>query len=207
MSLVTSAAPVNYNDNNNTNTNNNNNNNNTNKGFYKNSTYKNKNAKKIKKEMIEESYNDSDDETAKLEDFKPVQTTIHDDPINNPKYNLYNKDHKDDSPINSNEAFAKLDSTYAKDYYKQYQIPNNSNYLNRYSNSNSNYEGSYQIPTPSVDHNSELLKKLDNILYLLEEQQEEKTNLITEELILYVFLGVFVIYVLDSFVRVGKYVR
>ena len=42
--------------------------------------------------------------------------------INNPKYNLYNKDHKDDSPIKSNEAFAKLDSNYAKDYYKQYQI-------------------------------------------------------------------------------------
>ena len=57
------------------------------------------------------------------------------------------------------------------------------------------------------DANSELLKKLDNILYLLEEQKEEQSHLITEELILYVFLGVFVIYVLDSFVRVGKYVR
>ena len=55
------------------------------------------------------------------------------------------------------------------------------------------------MASPSIDNNSELLKKLDNILHLLEEQQEEKTNLITEELILYVFLGIFVIYVLRFF--------
>ena len=204
-SLVTSAAPVNYNDDNNII---NINNNNTNKGLPKNSTYKNKNTnKKIKKEMIEDSYNDSDDEISKLGDFKPVQTQIHDDPINNPKYNLYNKNNlsKDDVPVKSNEAFSKLENNYSTDY-KQYQL-NNSNFSNQYSNNYPTYEGSYNIPVPSVDYNSELLKKLDNILYLLEEQQEEKTNLITEELILYIFLGVFVIYVLDSFVRVGKYVR
>jgi hypothetical protein len=201
MSLVTSAAPVNYNDNDNI-INNNNNDNNTNKGLYKNNTYKNKNTnKKIKKEMIEDSYNDSDDESGKLGDFKPVQSTMQEAPINNPKYNLYNKDNlsKDDIPVKSHEAFAKLDSNYSQDYYKQYQLNNSNNYSN-------DYQGNYHI-TPPTDSNSELLRKLDNILYLLEEQQEEKTNLITEELILYVFLGVFVIYVLDSFVRVGKYVR
>ena len=56
--------------------------------------------------------------------------------------------------------------------------------------------------------NNELLKKIDNILYLLEEQNEQNYNYITEELILYLFLGIFIIYVLDSFVRVGgKYTR
>jgi len=55
--------------------------------------------------------------------------------------------------------------------------------------------------------NAELLKKLDNVLHILEEQSEEKTNYIIEELILYIFLGVFIIFVIDSFVRVGKYVR
>jgi hypothetical protein len=41
----------------------------------------------------------------------------------------------------------------------------------------------------------------------LEEQQNEKTNNITEEFILYTFLGVFIIFVVDSFSRSGKYTR
>ena len=42
---------------------------------------------------------------------------------------------------------------------------------------------------------------------MIEEQKDEKTGHVTEELVLYSFLGVFVIYVVDSFARVGKYVR
>ena len=42
---------------------------------------------------------------------------------------------------------------------------------------------------------------------MLEQQQHEKTENITEEFILYSFLGIFVIYVCDSFSRGGKYIR
>ena len=45
------------------------------------------------------------------------------------------------------------------------------------------------------------------MIHLLEQQQHEKTDNITEEFLLYTFLGVFVIYVVDSFSRSGKYVR
>ena len=45
------------------------------------------------------------------------------------------------------------------------------------------------------------------MISLLEEQQDERTSNVTEEVILYSFLGVFIIFVCDSFVRVGKYVR
>jgi len=45
------------------------------------------------------------------------------------------------------------------------------------------------------------------MIYLLEEQKDEKTGQVTEELILYVFLGVFVLFVLDSFFKTGKYSR
>ena len=69
-------------------------------------------------------------------------------------------------------------------------------------------ENNYQENTDNkIINNAELLNKLDNILHILEEQSEEKTNYIIEELILYIFLGVFIIFVIDSFVRVGKYVR
>jgi hypothetical protein len=52
-----------------------------------------------------------------------------------------------------------------------------------------------------------LMTKLNYMIHLLEEQQDEKTNNVTEELVLYLFLGVFVIFVVDSFARVGKYKR
>jgi len=52
-----------------------------------------------------------------------------------------------------------------------------------------------------------LLQKLDHIISLLEDQQDEKTGHVTEELVLYCFLGVFIIFIVDSFARAGKYVR
>jgi hypothetical protein len=52
-----------------------------------------------------------------------------------------------------------------------------------------------------------LLQKLNYMISLLEDQQDEKTNNVTEEVVLYSFLGIFIIFVVDSFARVGKYVR
>lgn len=56
-------------------------------------------------------------------------------------------------------------------------------------------------------HDGKLMEKLNYMIHLLEQQQMEKTDNVTEEFILYTFLGVFVIYVIDSFSRNGKYVR
>ena len=81
----------------------------------------------------------------------------------------------------------------------------------------SNYQASYGNPTlfkkdnpmasvPAVRDNK-LMEKINYMIQLLEEQQHEKTNNITEEFILYTFLGVFIIFVVDSFSRAGKYSR
>ena len=65
--------------------------------------------------------------------------------------------------------------------------------------------------TPLLDtyksNDSELLDKLNYMITLLEEQRDEKTGQVTEELILYVFLGIFTLFVLDTFVKNGKYSR
>jgi len=90
------------------------------------------------------------------------------------------------------ESFTQLPSQYAKQYYQQY-VP----YYNQSSDDN----------TPNGVNKDELLTKLNQIIYLLEEQQDETTGHVTEELILYSFLGIFIIFVVDSFARVGKYVR
>lgn len=78
-----------------------------------------------------------------------------------------------------------------------------------------NYSDSYKLNYNSLSQNidthnydnNKLLSKLDYIVHLLEEQHNEKTNYITEELILYLFLGIFILFVLDSFARASKYVR
>jgi len=51
------------------------------------------------------------------------------------------------------------------------------------------------------------MERINYMVHLLEEQQHEKTANVTEEFLLYTFLGVFVIYVVDTFSRNGKYVR
>jgi hypothetical protein len=52
-----------------------------------------------------------------------------------------------------------------------------------------------------------LMDKINYMIHLLEEQQDEKTGNVTEEVILYSFLGIFIIFIVDSFYYVGKYTR
>jgi high-affinity K+ transport system ATPase subunit B len=67
-----------------------------------------------------------------------------------------------------------------------------------------NPTSSAAIPLPSSEI---LLQKLNYMISLLEDQQDEKTSNVTEEVILYSFLGIFIIFIADTFVRAGKYVR
>ena len=76
------------------------------------------------------------------------------------------------------------------------------------------YNHSYSAKKPThINHNThnytdnKVLDKINYMIHLLEEQKVEKTANITEEFILYTFLGVFVIYIVDSFSRNGKYTR
>ena len=79
--------------------------------------------------------------------------------------------------------------------YRRYLVNNASNNL------------SHTFSTFQSD--SDLTDKVNYLIQLLEEQKYEKTQNITEELILYCFLGIFVIFVIDSFTKAGsrKYSR
>jgi len=61
--------------------------------------------------------------------------------------------------------------------------------------------------TPNKETPNEMLNKLNSILELFEDQKEIKTGQKNEEIVLYCFLGFFVIYIMDSFVNIGKYSR
>ena len=80
-----------------------------------------------------------------------------------------------------------------------------------FSNFNDSYNLKYNPSSQNANSlnydNNKLLSKLEYIIHLLEEQHNEKTNYITEELILYLFLGIFILFVLDSFAKASKYVR
>ena len=79
-------------------------------------------------------------------------------------------------------------------------------YSSNYSNqiySNNHLANNYN-ETPEKDV---LMDKLNYMIHLLEEQQDEKTGNVTEEVILYSFLGIFIIFIVDSFYYVGKYTR
>jgi hypothetical protein len=52
-----------------------------------------------------------------------------------------------------------------------------------------------------------LMERLNYMIHLLEQQQNEKTTNVVEEIILYAMLGVFVIFVVDGFRQSGKYIR
>ena len=87
----------------------------------------------------------------------------------------------------------KAPSTYAAQYYKQYAPYN----YNRLAN---------ELSSPGAN-NDEFIEKLNYIIHLLEEQHSERTEHVMEELVLYCFLGVFIIFIVDSFARAGKYTR
>ena len=57
------------------------------------------------------------------------------------------------------------------------------------------------------DEQKHLLEKLNYAIHLLETQHDRRTATVTEELLLYGLLGMFIICVLDNFARAGKYVR
>lgn len=88
-----------------------------------------------------------------------------------------------------------------------------SNYMKSYDPPKNNYIKPYyasmgvgnNMSAKSTD--SKLMEKINYMLHLLEEQQHEKTNNITEEFILYTFLGIFIIFIVDAFARTGKYTR
>jgi hypothetical protein len=108
---------------------------------------------------------------------------------------------------------------------------NNSNYKSIYSNVNASSTPSFSkttdygrfipdyskmyglgktesfVPSVPKSQNDVLLEKLNYMITLLEQQQDDRTNNVTEEVILYSFLGIFIIFIVDSFARVGKYVR
>lgn len=107
----------------------------------------------------------------------------------------------DDLDLNNYTNYG--DSKTSEEYYKKvlpsYNAISNRNQVNKLYHSMAQNNDA-----PSQDV---LLQKINYMISLLEDSHDEKTNNVTEEVILYSFLGIFIIFIADSFARVGKYVR
>ena len=133
-----------------------------------------------------------------LADFVPVST-----PSKKPLEGfesplLKQTEHRDYSPNNSGEDVM---SNYSKIY-----DPSSSGLLGKPYYATMGIESTNNSGSAG-NNNHSVMQKLNYITHILEEIQVEKTSNVTEELILYSFLGVFVIFVVDSFAKAGKYYR
>ena len=155
-------------------------------------TIKNREKKKVTPENMETFLNlmkdvgndDSNDGTG-LADFRPPPKPI----LTKQPEEI--EDNTVDSSLSPNEYNNLDDNKVNTEFYNKY-IP----YYNE-SQNNTNISG----------NKDKLFEKLNYMIHLLEENKEHKTQNVTEELIVYMFLGIFVIFIVDSFARSGKYVR
>jgi hypothetical protein len=161
---------------------------------------------------------DSSNDDGKMGNFQPLP---------NPNYQL-KKDIDDDTNIlEGRPSYTMPSYTQASNSLKEMDGKFSSNIDNSrvlYSNYNKSYEPPILKPyvgyqgnprgqpnsgqgAHSAQGESKLMEKINYMIHLLEQQQMEKTSNITEEFILYSFLGIFMIFIVDSFSRSGKYTR
>jgi hypothetical protein len=94
-----------------------------------------------------------------------------------------------------------------EEYYKKF-VPNYPKQQAENERVNRTYYNQYPAPSyTGMPDNNALIEKINYMIHLLEENQDERTGSVTEEVILYSFLGIFIIFMADSFSRIGKYKR
>ena len=96
------------------------------------------------------------------------------------------------SPFSTNSK----SSTYASQYYEQF-VPYAETLANQLA-------GGGGATNNMSGTNAALIEKLNYIIHMLEEKKDEKTGHVIEELVLYCFLGIFIIFVVDTFTNAAS---
>ena len=153
------------------------------KKIYNKTIKKRRNVHKLKQTVQNLNHLSSIDESNSLSNFEPITA---------PKLTKKN----DDMKLIMNENNIKP---------KNYEHVNEQYQKHNENNMTTNYYSKHESNTYVT--NDMLLKKINEMILMLEEQKDQRTDYVSEELVLYSFLGVFIIFVVDSFARVGKYIR
>ena len=164
----------------------------------KNKTIKKKPTKKVENFLnsINEGFNDMEDsDESVLANFEPMGNPIITKAPDDKKEENMPPQIQSDDPVSVEQFETINQDELSENNYKNYMntyVP----YYTKTANQ-ANLHGS----------KDQLMKKLNYMIHLLEKQEDEKTSNVTEELVLYMFLGVFTIFCVDSFARAGKYTR
>ena len=100
------------------------------------------------------------------------------------------------SPFSTNSK----SSTYASQYYEQF-VPYAESLANQLASGGGGSGGANNNISGT---NAALIEKLNYIIHMLEEKKDEKTGHVIEELVLYCFLGIFIIFVVDTFTHAAS---
>jgi len=92
-------------------------------------------------------------------------------------------------------------STYASQYYEQF-VPYAETLANQLAAGGGAAAGHNGAMSGT---NAALIEKLNYIIHMMEEKKEEKTGHVIEELVLYCFLGIFIIFIVDTFTNAMPY--
>ena len=176
------------------------------------------NSEKVNTVLNSIHNNSSSEEDTGLGDFKPLSpptsvgvenTKLKENMANISSNIISNAPNNNVMPMdNEDNDLHSISNNYMNDLQVQQYYKNLiSNYKNTNPSNQNNKQPHYQSHEPRHDNNQVLLDKLNYMINLLEEQQDQKTNNVTEEVVLYSFLGIFIIFIVDSFYYVGKYTR
>lgn len=156
----------------------------------------------------------SENDGNKLADFQPLQ---HGNLTNTREPSKDANSYKTTQPSRNLDPSELLPQTLTRssgsgEYLANASKNDYSNYKETYENStksfqNQPYYSKMGIGATTGSGDEKITEKINYMIHLLEENQMEKTAHITEEFLLYLFLGIFVIFTVDSFTRAGKYVR
>lgn len=169
--------------------------------------------KDIMNNIHDATFDDNDDNSSdngnSFGDFIPPPQSSG---IEKTRFNENNQTQNQNHNSSVNEGFEPLhnenDKLDLNDYHNYGDDKSNEEYYKRVLSGRGNDLGkNTNIHENGFVSNDTILKKLTYMIQLLEEQQDEKTNNVTEEVVLYSFIGVFIIFVVDSFAKFGKYVR
>ena len=107
---------------------------------------------------------------------------------------------KKDGQNGKSEPFST--NAYASQYYEQF-VPYAESLANQLAAGAGGGSGSGSGGSMSGT-NAALIEKLNYIIHMLEDKKDEKTGHVVEELVLYCFLGVFIIFIVDTFTRAAS---
>ena len=143
----------------------------------------------------------ADNDGNHLSNFSPPQN-----PEINQKKGLYSTDDLNRRPMNMPLPVIRKDNNDSNYSDNNMSTAKLSNYQMSYEPTKNQYYANMGLGQ-GLGQNDKIMEKINYLIHMLEAERDEKTDTIIQDMVLYMFLGVFIIFICDSFARSGKYTR